>query len=88
MNNISYYLRGIELMQMVRKIVEFPFFSAEGAEENDRRRRGGVNKRTLLSCTCNDGNTQGTVYIVCPNGRDYCDYYMDPFLLMCCYKRS
>ena len=26
MNNISYYLRGIELMQMVRKIVEFPFF--------------------------------------------------------------
>lgn len=83
MNNISYYLRGIELMQMVRKIVEFPFFFAEGAEENDRRRRGGIR-----SCTCNDGNTQGTLYGVCPNGRDFCDYYVDPFLLMCCYKRS
>lgn len=73
MNNISYYLRGIELMQMVRKIVE----------ENDRRRRGGVDTRPC--CTCNDGKIKGSLYVVCPSGHDFCEIKIDPFVFVCCY---
>ena len=84
-DDISYYLTGIGLTQTVRKIVGFPIYFAEGAEENDpRSRRGGIQKRGA-PCPC-FGKTGVYWWPTCPrSGWKYC-WSAAPFTGQCCVE--
>ena len=84
-DDISYYLIGIGLTQTVRKIVGFPIYFVEGAEENDpHSRRGGVQKRGS-PCDCN-GKTGTYWFPRCPSGWSFC-WEIFPFTGECCIQK-
>ena len=84
-DGISYHLIGIGLTQTVRKIVGFPIYFAEGAEENDpRSRRGGVQKRGVCDCYGYGGSEW---WPACPAGWSFCWQDSRPnYRVKCCLK--